>query len=55
MKPVLTTFTIAHSITLAAAALGPVHVPGPPVDAGFLLSIVFVAAEINAACAAIPA
>ena len=42
----ITAFTIAHSITLAAATLGIVHVPGPPVEAIIALSIVFVAAEI---------
>jgi hydrogenase/urease accessory protein HupE len=42
----VTAFTIAHSLTLAAAALGFVHVPGPPVEAAIALSIVFVAAEI---------
>lgn len=42
----ITAFTIAHSITLAAATLGFVHVPGPPVEACIALSIVFVAAEI---------
>ena len=42
----VTAFTIAHSITLAAATLGLVHVPGPPVEAVIALSIVFVAAEI---------
>ena len=42
----ITAFTIAHSITLAAATLGFVHVPGPPVEAIIALSIVFVAAEI---------
>ena len=42
----ITAFTVAHSITLAAAALGFVHVPGPPVEACIALSIVFVAAEI---------
>jgi hydrogenase/urease accessory protein HupE len=42
----VTAFTIAHSITLAAATLGLVHVPGPPVEAAIALSIVFVAAEI---------
>jgi len=38
--------TVAHSITLALAALGFVHVPGPSVEAIIALSIVFVAAEI---------
>jgi hydrogenase/urease accessory protein HupE len=42
----VTAFTIAHSITLAAATLGLVRVPGPPVEAAIALSIVFVAAEI---------
>ena len=41
----ITAFTIAHSITLALATLGFVHVPGPPVEAMIALSIVFVAAE----------
>jgi hydrogenase/urease accessory protein HupE len=42
----ITAFTVAHSITLAAATLGFVHVPGPPVEAMIALSIVFVAGEI---------
>jgi len=42
----ITAFTVAHSITLALAALGFLHVPGPPVEAVIALSIVFVAAEI---------
>jgi hydrogenase/urease accessory protein HupE len=42
----ITAFTVAHSITLAAATLGLVAVPGPPVEAVIALSIVFVAAEI---------
>lgn len=42
----ITSFTVAHSITLAFATLGFVHVPGPPVEACIALSIVFVAAEI---------
>ena len=42
----VTAFTVAHSITLALATLGFVHVPGPPVEAVIALSIVFVAAEI---------
>lgn len=42
----ITAFTLAHSITLLAATLGWVHVPGPPVEALIALSIVFVAAEI---------
>lgn len=42
----ITAFTVAHSITLVAATLGLVSVPGPPVEAIIALSIVFVAAEI---------
>ena len=42
----ITAFTVAHSITLVAATLGWVRVPGPPVEAIIALSIVFVAAEI---------
>lgn len=42
----VTAFTIAHSVTLAAAALGVVHVPQAPVEAAIALSIVFVAAEV---------
>jgi len=42
----ITAFTVAHSITLAAATLGFVHVPGPPAEACIALSIMFVAAEI---------
>jgi hydrogenase/urease accessory protein HupE len=42
----ITAFTVAHSITLIAATLGWVHVPGPPVEAIIALSIVFVAAEV---------
>jgi len=42
----ITAFTVAHSITLALATLGVIHVPGPPVEAAIALSIVFVAAEI---------
>jgi len=46
----ITAFTIAHSITLAAATLGFVHVPGKPVEATIALSIVFVACEIVHRC-----
>jgi len=42
----ITSFTIAHSLTLAAATLGLVNVPLPPIDAAIALSIAFVAAEI---------
>jgi len=39
-------FTVAHSITLAMAALDVVHVPAAPIEAIIVLSIVFVASEI---------
>lgn len=42
----VTAFTLAHSITLALAALGVVHVPGPPVEAAIALSILLLASEI---------
>lgn len=42
----VTAFTAAHSLTLAGATLGFVHVPGPPVEAAIALSIAYVAAEI---------
>jgi HupE / UreJ protein len=42
----VTAFTVAHSITLALATLGYVHVPSAPVEAAIALSIVFVAVEI---------
>lgn len=42
----ITAFTIAHSITLAGATLGYVHVPQQPVEAIIALSILFLATEI---------
>ncbi len=42
----VTAFTLAHSLTLAGATLGFVHMPGPPVEAAIALSIAFVASEI---------
>lgn len=42
----ITAFTAAHSLTLAAATLGWIHVPTPPVEASIALSIVFLASEI---------
>jgi hydrogenase/urease accessory protein HupE len=42
----ITAFTVAHSVTLAAATLGLVNVPPPPVEAAIALSIAFVALEI---------
>jgi hydrogenase/urease accessory protein HupE len=42
----VTAFTLAHSISLAAATLGFVHVPAAPVEAMIALSIVFLACEL---------
>ena len=42
----ITAFTIAHSITLASATLGFIHVPQQPVEAVIALSILFLAVEI---------
>jgi len=42
----ITAFTLAHSITLAAATLGYAYVPQPPVEAIIALSILFLATEI---------
>jgi hydrogenase/urease accessory protein HupE len=42
----ITAFTLAHSLTLAAATLGYVHVPGPPLEAAIALSIMFVGVEV---------
>jgi hydrogenase/urease accessory protein HupE len=42
----VTAFTVAHSITLAAATLGFVRIASAPIEAVIALSIVFVAMEI---------
>ncbi|MFT5923504.1 MAG: hypothetical protein ACI9LE_000487 [Paraglaciecola sp.] len=42
----VTGFTLAHSLTLASAALGLVYLPIPPVEAVIALSILFLATEI---------
>jgi hypothetical protein len=42
----ITSFTVGHSISLALATLGVVHVPAPPLNAAIALSIVFLAAEL---------
>jgi hydrogenase/urease accessory protein HupE len=42
----VTSFTIAHSITLALVTLDVIRVPVPPVEAFIALSIVFVALEV---------
>ncbi len=45
LAAIVTSFTLAHSITLGAAATGLVHLPVAPVEAAIALSIVYVAAE----------
>jgi hydrogenase/urease accessory protein HupE len=50
----VTAFTVAHSITLVAATLGLINVPGPPVEAAIALSIMLVAVEIVNARRGIP-
>ncbi len=42
----ITAFTVAHSLTLAVAALGFVRVPQAPVEAVIALSILFLATEL---------
>jgi hydrogenase/urease accessory protein HupE len=42
----ITAFTLAHSLTLALATLGVVHVPGPPVEAAIAASILLLDTEI---------
>lgn len=43
---VVTSFTLAHSLTLAASALGYVHAPAAAIEALVALSILFVAREL---------
>jgi len=42
----VTSFTVAHSITLAIATLGYAHAPLPPLNAAIALSILFLGPEI---------
>lgn len=42
----ITAFTVAHSLTLAAASVGWMVVPAPPVEAVVALSIMFLASEL---------
>jgi hypothetical protein len=42
----ITSFTIAHSVSLALATLGVLNMPGPPTEAVISLSILFLAVEI---------
>ncbi len=43
----ITSFTLAHSITLAGASLGHLSLPGPPVEAVIALSIALLAVELT--------
>lgn len=43
----ITSFTIAHSITLGGASLGAISLPAPPVEATIALSIVLLAVELT--------
>jgi hydrogenase/urease accessory protein HupE len=43
----ITSFTLAHSITLAAASLGAISLPSAPVEAVIALSIVLLAVELT--------
>ena len=42
----ITSFTLAHSITLGLATVGVIHLPAPPVEATIALSIMLLATEI---------
>ncbi len=46
MVKTITAFTVAHSVTLAAATLNFVYVPSAPVEAIIALSILFLATEL---------
>ena len=46
MVKTITSFTIAHSITLGIATLGYASAPGPPLNAAIALSILFLGPEI---------
>jgi HupE / UreJ protein len=46
MFKTITAFTVAHSITLAAATLGWVHVAAEPLSAVIALSILFLGVEV---------
>ena len=43
----LTTFTLGHSLTLAAAVLGVVHLPTGPIEIGIALSLLLLALQIT--------
>lgn len=42
----VTAFTVAHSLTLAAATFGVLHLPTPPLEAAIAFSILFLGPEI---------
>jgi hydrogenase/urease accessory protein HupE len=42
----ITAFTVAHSLTLAAATLGYANIPAPPLNAAIALSILFLGPEV---------
>ncbi len=42
----ITAFTLAHSVTLAAATFGLIHVPSRPLEAAIALSILFLGVEV---------
>ena len=42
----ITAFTVAHSLTLAAATLGAFNIPAPPLNTAIALSILFLGPEI---------
>ncbi len=42
----ITSFTVAHSLTLAVATLGSVHIPAMPLNAMIALSILFLGPEV---------
>lgn len=44
---VATTFTIAHSLTLALSVTGLVYLPSAPVEAGIALSVLYLAYELS--------
>ncbi|MFL6197485.1 MAG: HupE/UreJ family protein, partial [Thermoanaerobaculia bacterium] len=50
----ITSFTAGHSVTLALASLGVVHVPQAPIEAAIALSIYFLAVELTSVRKDIP-
>lgn len=50
----ITSFTAGHSVTLALASLGFVHVPQAPIEAAIALSIYFLAVELTSVRKGVP-